>query len=217
VSEKPESSHEEGEPKSKGGAGGSLKEKLPLLLALVNAIVILATLGLLVYTRILFKRPPITEEAERGRLSTIHSSPKPPPPPGLVDFPVMTVNILSNPAQPKPLPGQSQQIQGKLHYATLAFAMEVRDEAKKDIIEELRPIITDKVIGLVGRKSPQELATVQGRYVLRSQIIEATNELIEKTKIPSSVTHRRKKKNLGAPPPPEPLVTNLFFSQVVVQ
>ena len=129
----------------------------------------------------------------------------------------MTVNILSNPNQPKPVPGQSQQIQGKLHYATLAFSLEIRDAEKKDVLEELRPILNDRIIGMVGRKSPAELSTVQGRYVLRSQIIEAANELVEKTKIPSSVSKSRKKKLLGPAPPPEPLVTNLFFSQVIVQ
>ena len=217
MSGKDESSHGDSGNKTASGSGGGLKEKLPLLLALLNAVAILATLGLLVYTRILFKRPPITEEAERARLTQLHASPKAPPPPGLVEFPVMTVNILSNPVQPRPLPGQPQQIQGKLHYATLAFSLEVRDAAKKDVIEELRPLITDKVIGLVGRKSPQELATVQGRYVLRSQIIESTNELLEKTKIPAPVAHGRRRKILGTPPPPEPLVTNLFFSQMIVQ
>jgi flagellar basal body-associated protein FliL len=198
-------------------AGGGLGEKLPLLLSLLNSVVILATLGLMVYSRILFKRPAITEEAERARLVALHSKPQAPTAPGLIEFPVMTVNILSNPVQPKALPGQPQQIQGKLHYATLAFSLEIRDIEKKEVIEELRPLITDRIIGLVGRKAPNELSTVQGRYVLRAQIIEGANELIEKTKIPPPVSRARKKKLLGPAPPAEPLITNLYFSQVIVQ
>ena len=104
---------------SAGGGGGS---KLPLLLGLVNVLALLAAAGLLYYTRMVFKRPVITESGERARLAKMHASPLPPSIPMTIAFEPLTVNIESTPVAPKADEKSNQLIQGKLHYVTLGFS-----------------------------------------------------------------------------------------------
>ena len=183
--------------------GLAAPSKLPMLLALVNTLAIAGVLGMVAYTRVLYKRPAITEQGERDRLDTVHASPAQHDAPGLVEFKTITVNIESSPAIPRPADGTPEQIQGKLHYATLGFALEVRDAHQIERVEEIKPLVMDKVLAMLGRKAFHELTTVQGRYVLRTQIIEVANELIDHAR-PEHAQH-------------DALVTNVFFTSFIVQ
>jgi flagellar basal body-associated protein FliL len=192
-------SAEEGQsPPAEGGNGGS---KMQLLLPLLNTVAILAVIGTLVYTRILFKRPSITEADERARIaqSTVTSLQQNAPTPGNMTFDPVTVNIESNPGHPRPADDE-RQIQGKMHYANIGFALELRDISTKDRLEPLRPLILDKVLAIVGRKSFQELTTVQGRYVVKTEILDATNEIAI-----------RELKSRDVP------VMNVYFNRFIVQ
>lgn len=164
-----------------------------LIVALVNTLAVVAVAGLMVYTQILFKRPPITEETERARLEKIKAKPKPPPIPGQVQFDPLFMNIvptenLVNPDYPK------------THHLAVAFALEIRDGSQAGLIEELKPMLLDQVIKLVGKKRISDLNQVQGRYLLRSQIMEVCNHIIAKYA-----------------PNKESLVSNVFFTQYTVQ
>ncbi len=161
-------------------------------------------LGLLVYTKIIHKRPPITEASERARLAAKLQQHTPSTQTGTVVFESVTVNIRSTPNEPKPADGTSNQIKGKLHYATVGFALEIRDEAKKEKIESIRAMIMDQLLGVLGRKSFNDLTSVQGRYLLRNQILETANQLIAKN-------DKNQKSNI------DPLVTNVFFTNFIVQ
>src|SRR4051794_37447146 len=108
-------------------AAASGPSKAPLLLALVNTLAVLAAVGTLYYTKILFKRPAITEETERKRLEEAHTKKNltEATAPGMVTFDSVTVNIETNPAQPAPTDEEGPgAIKGKLHYVTLAFSVE---------------------------------------------------------------------------------------------
>lgn len=164
--------------------------------------------GFLFYVKILYKRPPITEQLEREKIIGKRASSRPDTVTGLIVFEPMTINIEPVPSQPKPQEGTHQQIAGKLHYATLAFSLEIRDFAKKDFIEMIRPLIVDRVITLLGRRNFRDLTTVQGRYLLRTQLIDDVNSMLQK-KIPEEES-----KKVGGL---DGLVTNLFFTQFVVQ
>lgn len=192
------------EEKSKAPVGlPAIPQKAPLpLIPLLNTVALLGAIGLAVYSKILFKRPPITEKEERSRLVKLHSSPTPAPKPVSVSFGPITVNIQSNPSQPKPADGTFQQIQGKLHYVTLGFSVEIRDENQKDLLDAVHPILLDKIIYFVGKKTFHELTTVQGRYILQSSIHDMGNELI----------NARMQKPL-----PEGLITHVYFTQFIVQ
>ena len=203
-------------------SGGSKESKLPLILALVNTLAIVAVIGLAVYTRLVFKKPKITEKAERARLEAIKASPSPPPVSGLIEFKQVTLNIAPSGPAPKNEPGEPSTFKGKLHYLTIAFALEIKDMKQQALIEELRPRIMDRILALLGRKAFQELSTVQGRYILRTQIIDITNDLILTSEDPPSPSDPSG--NAGAESHKnalvklrEPLVTNVFFTQFIAQ
>jgi flagellar basal body-associated protein FliL len=168
--------------------------KTPLILALVNSLAVMAALGMLVYTKVLFKRPAITESGERERLVELRTKPARAAAPGLVNFDATTVNI--QPTQVTPSDAAPESTRMQLHYVTLEFSLEVNDIGRKDEIEDLKPRIMDRLLSILGHKTFAELTTVQGRYLLRSQIAEIVNDLT---------------------PEDNTLVTNVFFKQFIVQ
>jgi flagellar basal body-associated protein FliL len=174
--------------------------KGPLLLALANTLAILAALGALVYTRLLYKRPAITESSERARLEASRkTAPAPAMTPGLIPFDPLTANIEPVPPQLQGTPGTAEgRIQGKLHYCTLGFSLEVRDIGRSEAIDRIKPVLIDRLLSMLGRKAYYELSTVQGRYLLRQQIVGLVNDLLAERK-------------------EAPLATDVFFTQFVVQ
>ncbi|MBY0471287.1 flagellar basal body-associated FliL family protein [bacterium] len=181
---------------------------LGLIAVLVNTVAILSVMGLVIYTRILYKRPKVTEHGERARLEEAKATPAHPLEPGTVQFEPLTVNIQSVPGQPRPLPGAPQEIRGKFHYVTLGFALELRDISLKDQLEIVRPVLVDRVISLIGRKSFSELVTVQGRYLVKTQILDQANALIQKSLNTGKEPNAKK---------PDAFVTNVFFTHFIVQ
>ena len=172
--------------------------KALLIAALLNILAILGTGGFFYYTRFIFKRPAITETKERERIITQHKEAVASDTPTYINFDPTTMNIEAIPASAAPTDGAAKpvaSVDGKLHYATIAFAIEINDEGEKNIFEDLRTIIMDRVISIVGKKKFQELATVQGRYLLRTQILDSVRQL----KIPAG------------------LVTNIYFTTFIVQ
>lgn len=188
------------------GEGKEAKEAAPkkpisvgLILALLNTLTILGAFGTFVYTRVLFKRPPITEEQERARLAKEAEKARAAAMPGTLAFAPVTVNIKPSLSGLEP-PGPQGLGQGKLHYATVTMTFELRDIRRKELLEELKPILMDKFFSIMGRKSYAELTSVQGRYVLRTQLIDQANQLLAaETKDPNA------------------MVTNLFFTTFMVQ
>ncbi len=184
------------------GGGGS---KLPLIIALVNSLAVLGAAGFLGYTKLVFKRPQITEHSERKRLADApkveekHT-------PGVLMFDPLVVNIQAYPGAPKAADGTQRQIEGKLHYAQIGFGLELRNEKRKEEVESLRPIIVDKIISLLGRKAFHELTTIQGRYLVRQQILDLINGVI--------ATSAAKP---GEEPAKESLVSNVFFTHFFAQ
>jgi flagellar basal body-associated protein FliL len=61
-------------------------------------------------------------------------------------------------------------------------------------------MIVDRVMSVIGRKTYDDLVTIQGRYHLRAEITEVANELMERT------TETR-----GS------AVSNVFLSQFMIQ
>jgi flagellar basal body-associated protein FliL len=59
----------------------------------------------------------------------------------------------------------------------------------------------------MGHKQFHELTSVQGRYILKSQVLEIANQLWAKRQSPNG-------ENV---PASDPLFTNLYFTQFIVQ
>ncbi len=171
-----------------------------LILPLVNTVLVLGVLGLFVYTRLIFKRPVITEKSERARLAKLVSAPTPEPVPGIIDFESVTANLASH----APGPGDPEPVGAKLRYLTFAFSLELRDVSQKEKIEALRPLIMDRILQNVGHKRYHELATIQGRYILKNEIMEIVNQLAR------SKSDQPKESR-------DSLVNQLYFTQFVVQ
>jgi len=119
--------------------------KLGLLLGLVNTIVIAAVLGLFVYTKVIYKHPPITESQERAKLARtehkseiVHSQKK-----GIVQLDAITTNL-----DPY-LDADGKQ---KLHYISVSLAVEIRDEKEISKFELIKPIVLDQVLQQLGKK-----------------------------------------------------------------
>ncbi len=185
----------EGEEKKKGPGLG------PLLLPLINLLVVLGVMGLIVYTQILHKRPQITETAERQRLAEQKKKPPEIAKPGRLEFPPVTVN-LTRPARPADVEPDSGPRPGpeKMNYLNLSFTLELRDERDQARLETARAELLDGILGIVGKKTVAELTSVQGRYLLRTQIMDYAN----------SVALRELKS-------PDVPITQVYFTNFVAQ
>lgn len=176
------------EKKEEAAAPATPKAKPPLMmiLLLVNVLAGLGAVGMLVYSKMLFKRPPITESGETEKLKKKFEKPKPEGPPGSLTFPSVTINL-----SPKE---EGSGSDNKIHYATLAFAITTVDQSAAAKLESVKPLLQDRMISLVSRRSYQDLTSVQGRYLLRTQLREAANQLAK-----------------------EVLATDVYFTEFVVQ
>lgn len=205
MAEEEAGSHEGGggegsKPAKAKAAGGSLLTQL--LLPLLNTIAVAGTAGFFYYSKIVYKRPAITEEAERKKLEEEHEKPLTPSTPAFINFDPITVNIKGIPDPILPADGTSHQIHGKLHYATVGFAVEIRDKEQQEIVQAIKPVLLDRLIHTLGKKQYHELANVQGRYILMSELLDFANrQAMAKLQTPTK----------------EPLITNLFFTQFTVQ
>ena len=163
-----------------------MKNKLGLLLGLFNTVVIAAVLGLFVYTKIIYKRPSLTESKERARLMAKQR--------GAVKAPPKSVILTLDPVTANLDPFTDTDGKQKVHYVAITIAVEIRDDKEQAKFENAKPVVLDRVIQNLGKKKFEDLNQVQGRFVFRSQIIDAANEY------------------LG-----EPLVTDVYFSDFLLQ
>ena len=177
-----------------------------LLIALLNTLAIFATLGLLIFTKIMYKKPKITEASEKKHLAVVFASPKPPPVPALIKFEPITVNIAPTPPEKLEDQGSGPPGQDRLHYITVGFSLEIGDATQTSKVEGARPFILDQIISLLGKKKAQELSTVQGRYILKSQLLDILNQKL------AELNNKHGKDKSSAL-----VVTNLFFEEFIVQ
>lgn len=166
--------------------------KTPMILALVNTLAIMGALFAVVYTKVLYKRPAITENSERLRLdSALEAGQKKRKVDtalnlGTVHFDPITANIAPDPGSP----GESARVR----YANINFSLEIKDAKKADKVEAIKIPFLDALLSVLGKKKFEDLTTVQGRYVLRSEMISTINKLLK-----------------------EDLVTNVYFIHYMIQ
>lgn len=174
--------------------------KLGLLLGLVNTVAIGGLLGLLVFTKILYKRPKITEADERARLEAAIAAANTTKLTGqkaTVTFEAVTANLKPT-AIGVSVPG-GPPAQLKPHYLNLAFSVELTDKVFEDTVNEKTAKFKDALLRELGQMTVEELSTVQGRFILRSKIAGLINEIARKH--PTDPT----------------VVSNVYFSEFLVQ
>lgn len=181
---------EENKPEEAQSSGGG--SKLPMILALINTLAVMAALGAIIYTKVLYKRPAITEAAERQKIEKQQEAnqgkDKLPSTLNLAVVPFDAINATIAPE--KGAPGESARVR----YANIQFSIEVREAKKTDQLEAVKTQFLDELLNLLGRKKFEDLTTVQGRYVLRSEMIAAANKLLK-----------------------DDLVTNVYFNHYLIQ
>jgi len=144
-------------------------KKLGLILGVLNTVAIAAVLGVFVYTKIVFKHPAITEEKERAKLSAHATQIESDGKHFMVPVDPITVNL-------DPFTGADGK--QKVHYATVSLTFELRSEKDSGRFDTVKPVVMDRVIQNLGKKKFEDLNQVQGRYLLRSQIVDAANEYL---------------------------------------
>lgn len=178
---------------SEEGNSGPKPSKGPLLLVLVNTIAIVLALGTFVYTKMLYKRPQIVEWEEKERVEDRFKGKNTEGTAGTFPMEKFTVNLKPSLPSPEPIPG-TYPTRPKIHYCHVQMSLELRDISLQPKVEESMTIIKDKIIHLFSKKSYQEITNIQGRYILRTEMIRIINDVLK-----------------------EPLVSNIFFTQLIVQ
>ncbi|MBS1959671.1 MAG: flagellar basal body-associated FliL family protein [Bdellovibrionales bacterium] len=145
-------------------------DKLGKILGIANTVAIAVVLGLFAYTKLVYKRPAITESKERAKLATkkpeLHDNGK---------KVVLVLDPITANLDPYTDPTDNKQ---KVHYVSMTLAVEIRDESDVNKFKDAEPVVMDKVLSNLGKKKFEDLNQVQGRYVFRSQIIDAANEYL---------------------------------------
>jgi flagellar basal body-associated protein FliL len=161
-------------------------KKIGLIIGLLNTLAVAAVLGLFVYTKMIYKHPAITETQERKKLIAGGTQA------ANIVLKKAVVGIDPITANLDPyVDGDGKQ---KIHYVSLTMSVEIRDEKELAKFEGIKPVFMDRVLQTLSKKKYEELNQVQGRYVFRSQIIDAANEFIG-----------------------TPLVTEIYFSEFLLQ
>lgn len=147
-------------------------KKIYLILVLVNSVAVLAVAGLFFYTRVIFKRPAITEGKERTKIEKVETG-KPVLDRGervLYPLDPVTVNLDTyTGADGKP----------RNHYISVTLSLEFRDSKFKTKMDDAKPVILDHVIQDLAKSKFEDLNRVQGRYLFKSRIIDKANGLLK--------------------------------------
>jgi len=154
----------------------------PIVLAGVNTLAILITLGVIFYTQVLFKRPPITESKEREALEEMEKKKNKEVAAGevgLIEFKPITVNIKQAIHKAKNPKNDSPMIRGSLRFVTIGLKVQIKNMELSPQIEAVRPFIMDQLITLLGHKNYEDLNNVHGRYILKNEIQDMINALVK--------------------------------------
>lgn len=149
---------------AEAAAPAGKKFDLQTVLLLVNFLAVAAAAGTLLYTRVLYKKPQITESQEKAKLAPSHGSESKEGDRPLATFDELRVNIAST--------------GGRSHFATFQMTAECVDEEAQGRVESQKDKLVDKMIAIFNRKEVRELTTVQGRLVLKEELVHAFNGIV---------------------------------------
>lgn len=146
-----------------------MSDKISFILLALNLLAVLAAGGSLVYTKLIFKKPVITETSERKKLFEKKKVVAEVREQGYLNFDQNSFNL--------------QPYEGTLHYLNTTFSIQVVDASKVSDLEFLKPLMLDRLQIELLKKPFYELTTVQGRFVLKNQILDLGNKLAADHKI----------------------------------
>jgi flagellar basal body-associated protein FliL len=182
-------------------ASAAPKKALPIgvILGALNVVAVLGVAGLIYYTRVLHKRPPITEIQEREKVLAQAARVEPADRTlQFVKFEPMTVNLKSTDVV-RPSEGSAPSSY-TLHYANFAFTVQAIGSDAETRLNAKKTEFIDELLRYLGNTSHEELSTVQGRYILRTEMAAMLNRHVT-----------------GGKREVEPIVLDVFFTEFTVQ
>lgn len=147
-------------------AGAAPKKKLDMqfLLVVANATLMVLALVAVVYVKLLYHPPSLRETTELTKDAASIAKPQQPSPDIIVSFPEMTVNIATT--------------SGKAHYATVAISLKCLDQRAATLARAQKAILLDRVVFALGKREITELNTVQGRMLLKTELLRDFNDIL---------------------------------------
>jgi|GEM_PF-2465701 len=157
---------------------GSSKILVPVLA--LNAIALCGLLGLFVYTRVIYKRPVITEAQQRKILDAeLEKKDKARVAafvPATYKVPVFQANLKVNP------------IDGKDRILSLGLSLEMADKSFESLLDDKRPQFMNRLNQVISNTTADEITTIQGRLLFRSKIFAIISEILKIEKGPAPVS-----------------------------
>jgi flagellar basal body-associated protein FliL len=145
---------------------GKRKLDLTTIVLLVNALATIAAAGAVLYTKVLYEKPKITETQELAKIKA--HEPAEDEDRGadgpLVHIDAVRVNIASP--------------DGGNHFAFFALSAECTSEEAQERFESRKDQLMDKLISLFNRKKASELNHVQGRLVMKEEVLREFNTIL---------------------------------------
>ncbi|MBB5205897.1 flagellar FliL protein [Inhella inkyongensis] len=196
-------------PEADAAAAGGGKKKLIMIIVIVLVLVVAGGAAALLLMK---KKPPADEEGEEAEAPAAHvevAKPKPGTPPVFLPVDPFTVNLTDKEVD---------------RYAQIGITLEVVDQKTADMLKNYMPSIRSGVLMVLSHKSATELLTKEGKERLQKEILrEAVRPLGFEIEIDEEEPEeedpppkKKKKKKKKAAPPVLP-VSNVLFSQFIVQ
>ncbi len=135
-----------------------------IILPILNTVLVLSAAGTFAYTKLLYKKPVISEYDELAKQKEELKKPEKPIEKSLVNFEQMTINIAPT--------------SGKAHFATIKLSIEARDPGASKAAAQLKDAMTDKLIASLARKQLSELNTIQGKLLLKAELLREFNGVL---------------------------------------
>ena len=147
-------------------SSGKRKLDLTTIVLLVNALATVAAAGAVLYTKVLYEKPKITEPQELAKIKehepeADENFDEDGP---IVHIDAMRVNIASP--------------DGGNHFAFFALSAECVSEEASQRFEGRKDQLIDKLIALFNRKKASELNHVQGRLIMKEEVLREFNTIL---------------------------------------
>lgn len=138
--------------------------KLPFFLILAHTVTVVAGLGIVLYSKFLYKKAPPDESTEhKKQVQQLEATPSPYA--LMVSLDPLTINLVQKPNR-------------KTNFAILKLAIECRDMQIHTLVEQNKPKIIDKTIQQVSNYSYETLQSIPQQLLLKNALAREFNQII---------------------------------------
>ncbi len=138
---------------------------MQMILIAVNTLAVAGVLGMFIYTKLLWERPPILETAELKEKKNESKKKSGDQERVMVNMDDIRINIAST--------------SSTSHYVNLQMALECANEEMADLVKANMTRLMDKTLSIYNRKDFDDLNTIQGRLILKEQLMDEFNQMLD--------------------------------------